>query len=208
MSSEHVTKPRYEKIAIDIANKIVAGELSVGDKVYGRSSLASHYNVSPETIRRSMILLKDMDIVEVEKGSGIFIKSVDNCLKFINKFKDISSMNSLKKEMLDLLHEKNNLEKKIQGVVNELVDSSNRFTDNNPFVPFEFKIYNGLDIIGKTISEIKFWQNTGSTIVGIKRNGKLILSPGPYAAFEENDVFIAVGGEESYCRIKNFVYNE
>ena len=73
---------------------------------------------------------------------------------------------------------------------------------------FEFKIYNGLAIIGKTISEIKFWQNTGSTIVGIRRNGKLILSPGPYAVFEENDVFIAVGGEESYCKIKKFVYNE
>ena len=72
----------------------------IGDKLYGRSSLASEYNVSPETIRRSITLLSDMDIVTVTKGSGIVISSVDNCLKFIDKFKDIDSISSLKKIFL------------------------------------------------------------------------------------------------------------
>lgn len=206
MSSQYVMKPVYQKIAIDIANRIVAGDFSVGDKLYGRSSLASHYNVSPETIRRAMILLNDMDIVEVTKGSGIIVRSVDNCLKFIGKFKDIDSMNFLKKEMLELLDEKNILEKRIEGVLNELIDYSNRFTSTNSFIPFEFKICKGFNIIGKTISECKFWQNTFATIIGIRRRGKLILSPGPYAVFEEEDVFIAIGDEASYYRIKKFVY--
>lgn len=205
MSSQYVMKPVYQKIAIDIANRIVAGDFSVGDKLYGRSSLASHYNVSPETIRRSMILLNDMDIVEVTKGSGIIIKSVDNCLKFIGKFKDIDSVNFLKREMLELLNEKNILEKKIEGVLNELIDYSNRFTSTNSFIPFEFKICKGFNIIGKTISECKFWQNTSATIIGIRRKGKLILSPGPYAVFEEDDIFIAIGDESSYYRIKKFI---
>lgn len=169
--------------------------------------LASHYNVSPETIRRAMILLNDMDIVEVTKGSGIIVKSVDNCLKFIGKFKDIDSMNFLKKEMLELLDEKNILEKKIEGVLNELIDYSNRFTSTNSFIPFEFKIYKGFNIIGKTISECRFWQNTFATIIGIRRRGNLILSPGPYAVFEEEDVFIAIGDEASYYRIKNLFAN-
>lgn len=205
MSSQYVMKPVYQKIAIDIANRIVAGDFSIGDKLYGRSSLASHYNVSPETIRRAMILLNDMDIVEVTKGSGIIVKSVDNCLKFIGKFKDIDSMNFLKKEMLELLDEKNILEKKIEGVLNELIDYSNRFTSTNSFIPFEFKIYKGFNIIGKTISECKFWQNTFATIIGIRRRGNLILSPGPYAVFEEDDIFIAIGDEASYYRIKKFI---
>ncbi|WP_368488266.1 TrkA C-terminal domain-containing protein [Clostridium sp. BJN0013] len=205
MSSQYVMKPVYQKIAIDIANRIVAGDFSIGDKLYGRSSLASHYNVSPETIRRAMILLNDMDIVEVTKGSGIIVRSVDNCLKFIGKFKDIDSMNFLKKEMLELLDEKNILEKKIEGVLNELIDYSNRFTSTNSFIPFEFKIYKGFNIIGKTISECKFWQNTFATIIGIRRRGNLILSPGPYAVFEEDDIFIAIGDEASYYRIKKFI---
>lgn len=208
MSAKYVMKPVYQKIAIDIANRIVAGDFSIGDKLYGRSSLASHYNASPETIRRAMILLNDMDIVEVTKGSGILIKSVDNCLKFIDKFKDISSMNSFKKEILDLQDEKNVLETKIEGIINELIDYSNRFTSTNPFVPFEFEIHKGLDIIGKTISESKFWQNTSATIIGIRRRGNLILSPGPYAIFEEGDIFVAIGDEESYYRIKKFLYKE
>ena len=45
MSEEYVTKPVYQKIAIDIANRIVGGDFSIGDKLYGRSALASHYNV-------------------------------------------------------------------------------------------------------------------------------------------------------------------
>ena len=36
-----------------------------------------------------------------------------------------------------------------------------------------------MSIIDKTISETKFWQNTGATIIGIRRDDKLMLSPGP-----------------------------
>ena len=47
------------------------------EKIHGRSTLASKYNVSPETVRRAMFLLKDMDILEMKQGSGIFIKNVE-----------------------------------------------------------------------------------------------------------------------------------
>lgn len=208
MSAEHVMKPVYQKVAIDIASRIVEREFSIGDRLYGRSSLASHYSVSPETIRRAMILLNDMDIVQVRKGSGILIKSVDNCLKFIDKFKDIDSINSFKKEILDLLDEKKGLERKIEGVVTELIDYSNRFTSTNPFVPFEFEIHKGLSIIGKTISDSKFWQNTNATIIGIRRRGNLMLSPGPHAIFEAEDIFVAIGDEKSYYKIKKFLYEK
>lgn len=208
MSSQYITKPVYQKIAIDIANRIAAGDFSVGDKLYGRSTLAGHYNVSPETIRRAIILLNDMNIVEVIKGSGIIIRSVDNCLKFIEKFKEINSINSMKKEILGILEQKNILEKKVEVKINELLDYSNRFARTNPFVPFEFEISGDLNIIGKTISESKFWQNTNATIIAIKRKEKLILSPGPYAVFKEGDIFIVIGEEESYYRIKKFVYGD
>lgn len=208
MASESIIKPVYQKIAIDIANRIVAGDFAVGDKLYGRSSLASKYNVSPETIRRATILLSDMGIVKVTKGSGIIVESVDNSLKFIDKFKDIDSLTSLKREITDLMAKKNQIEKSMDNVINELIDYSNRFNKSNPFVPFEFEIYAGLHIVGKAISEVKFWQNTGATIIAIRRNGKLILSPGPYTVFLENDVFIFIGDESTYYRTKQFLYEE
>lgn len=208
MSSKYVIKPVYQKIAIDIANRILDGDFSTGDKLHGRSSLSSYYNVSPETIRRAVILLNDMDIVEVIRGSGIIIKSVDNCIKFLDKFKDIDSINLSRKEILNLINEKKLLEEKIEGKIDELIDYSNRFINTNPFMPFEFKICKGLSIIGKTISESKFWQNTGATVVGIRRKGNLILSPGPNAAFQEEDTFLIIGEEDVYGKIKKFIYED
>ena len=49
--------PNYLKIAIRIAERIVNGDLTVGQRVSGRSLLAPEYGVSPETIRRALKLL-------------------------------------------------------------------------------------------------------------------------------------------------------
>ncbi|MCR3758402.1 GntR family transcriptional regulator [Clostridium felsineum] len=206
--SQCVTKPVYQKIAIDIANRIVSGDFSVGMKLHGRSHLAGHYKVSPETIRRAVAILNDTGIVKVEKGNGIIITSLDKCLEFIKKYKDTNSLTSLKAEIEELINSRNELEKRIDSITNELIDYSSRFSKTNPFIPFEFKIYDNLDIVGKKISETKFWQNTGATIIGIRRDGKLILSPGPYSIFKSNDIFIAIGDEGSYYRIKSFIYND
>ncbi|MCT8976164.1 GntR family transcriptional regulator [Clostridium sp. CX1] len=205
MTHEPIVKPVYQQIAIDIANKIISGDFQIGTKLHGRSSLAGYYNVSPETIRRAVILLSDMNIVEVAKGSGIIVKSIDNSLKFIDKFRDIESISSLKKEISDLIAEKQEKENKLEILINNLIDYSNRFKNSNPFIPFEFEINKNSRLLGKTISEIKFWQNTGGTIIGIRRNNNLILSPGPYATFNAGDIFIVIGDENTYERIKKFL---
>ena len=43
---EKYSSPRYEKIALDIANAIYKGAYEEGEKLYGRSTLAGTYNVS------------------------------------------------------------------------------------------------------------------------------------------------------------------
>jgi K+/H+ antiporter YhaU regulatory subunit KhtT len=205
MPNESVIKPIYQKIAIDITNRILSGDLAIGDKLYGRSSLASQYNVSPETIRRAIILLSDLDIVKVTKGSGIVINSAENCLKFIDEFKDIGSVSSLKKEIKDLLEKKKELDKNIEYSIDELIDYSSRFKNSNPFIPFEFEIQSEMNIIGKTISQAEFWQNTGATIIGIRRDDKLILSPGPNTMFKDKDIFVVICAENSYSKIETFL---
>ena len=52
---------------------------------------------------------------------------------------------------------------------------------------------------------MKFWQHTGSTIVAIKRGGSVILSPGPYAMFEEGDVLVVIGEAEVYNAVRLFL---
>lgn len=205
MSEVSVIKPIYQQIAIDLANRIASGEFAVGDKIHGRSTLAGKYNVSPETIRRSVILLEDMKIVEVAQGSGIIVKSRDEAFKFIEKFKSRDSMASLKKDIENVLNEKRTLEEKLASYVNMLIDYSERFKNSNPFAPIEIEIPKDSKLLGKTVAEVNFWQNTGSTIIGIRREGKLILSPGPYVTFNEGDVYIMIGEDNAYERVKALV---
>ncbi|MDU4750117.1 MAG: GntR family transcriptional regulator, partial [Clostridium butyricum] len=84
--------PTYKKIALDIANKIQLNNILEGDILHGRSTLSSKYNVSPETIRRSMILLEDVEVVKTIKGKGILVLSREKAISFLNRNKSIDSI--------------------------------------------------------------------------------------------------------------------
>ncbi|HSQ33895.1 MAG TPA: GntR family transcriptional regulator, partial [Peptostreptococcaceae bacterium] len=105
--------PRYIKIAADIANKIHTGEFKVGDKLKGRSTLSSKYNVSPETIRRSVSLLQDMDIVKVSEKSGIYVTSSENAYVYLQKFNSKNDIREIRQKIKELQSEKSKIEKEI-----------------------------------------------------------------------------------------------
>lgn len=205
MVDEAIDRPIYQQIAIDIANRIYSGEFEEGTRIYGRSTLAGEYNVSPETIRRAMILLQDTNIVDVSHGSGIEVRSRAAALKFIEKFRDMNSIGSLKNNISRVIEDKRKLEEDLKTYIDKLIDYSERFKKSNPFAILEIEIPKSSKLLGKNIAEVNFWQNTGATIIGIRRNNRIILSPGPYAAFREDDVFIMVGDEGSYERINRFI---
>lgn len=75
--------PKYQQIATDLAFKIVKQQYKVGEKIYARSSIASQYGVSPETARRAICVLADLDIVDSTKGSGVVIKSYEKAVQFV-----------------------------------------------------------------------------------------------------------------------------
>jgi K+/H+ antiporter YhaU regulatory subunit KhtT len=197
--------PTYERIAIDIANRIYNGKFKVGEKIHGRSTLASEYNVSPETIRRAIKILEDVEIVQASKGSGIVILSKEKAFKYINKFSSLESIKDLEKHMNTLIEEKNKIDKKFMEALKEIVDYSGKLRHTNPLTPIEAEILPNCSHIGKTISEVKFWQNTGGTIIGIKRKDELIISPGPYALILEGEVLLIIGNEATYDRVMHFL---
>lgn len=202
---EKIEVPMYSKIALDMAGRIYKGEFKEGDKIHGRSTLAGEYNVSPETIRRAMNLLEDMGIIGVYHGSGICIKSRDNAWKYIESFKNSESINSLRLQIRSLLEQKAKIEQQIVESVDKIVDYANRLKNINPINAVEIELPEGCSLIGQTISGTKFWQNTGATIIAIRRNGCLILSPGPHAAFEGDDVLLLIGDSNVIDRVKNFL---
>ena len=40
-----IVRPRYQQIAVDLAERIVENRYQVGEKIHARSTLASTYNV-------------------------------------------------------------------------------------------------------------------------------------------------------------------
>ena len=200
-----VEKPIYQLIALDMAEKIISGRYEVGEKIHGRSTLASKYNVSPETVRRAMFLLKDMDILEMKQGSGIFIKNVEKAQSFVEKFRNLCAADELRANLGDLMNQRDALEQQIRSSMMNLIDSYERFESVNPLAPFELKIRPEDALTGKNLADVNFWHNTGATIIGIRRRGRLILSPGPYAEFCPGDVFLIVCDAESFARAKDYV---
>lgn len=201
-----IVSPVYQQIAADIASKIANGYYEVGEKMYARSVLASQYGVSSETARRAICILSDMDIVDATKGSGVIIKSSENAIKFVKQHDDIKTVNDLKNDILSSLERQKKENEYLKEHLSELIDKTDRFKSINPFVPFEIRISRKTPYIEKNIAEINFWHNTTATIIAIKRNDSLEMSPGPYAVLHENDIFYFVGDENCYERVNNFLY--
>lgn len=202
---KNIGPPVYSQIALDIAVSIARGDLKENTKVSGRSLMASKYNVSPETIRRSFQLLADMKIIEVAPNSGAIIKSRENALQYIEKYNTGKNFRDLKRELNTLLKERDNISDKINSIIDQIFDYSERFRNISPLYTMEFEVPDNSLIINKSINETNFWHNTGATIVAIKRSEKMILSPGPYFVFAPHDIIIVTGDTGISERIETLI---
>ena len=94
-----VVPSQYLQIALDLARRIAKGELPEGSRIYGRSVMASEYNVSPETIRRALRLLADMKVVEVKPQSGAIVLSADSARRYIANFEESADIRVLRRQL-------------------------------------------------------------------------------------------------------------
>lgn len=188
-----------------MAHKIVQGELTIGERLYGRSTLASLYNVSPETIRRSLALLAEAGVVKVTQGSGVTILSKDLAYEFTEKYKNKNSLASIKKKLQKAIKEKQEMENHIMELMNNLVEYSDNLKHITPYNPFEVDIDESYEGVGKTVAEVEFWKRTGGTIIAIKRGEDLIISPGPSYTLNIGDTIVVVGNLDTYYKVKKFL---
>ena len=186
--------PSYLQIARDLAGRIARGELKEGSRIYGRSMMASEYNVSPETIRRALRLLADMKVVEVKPQSGAMILSSDNAKRYIENFGQSTDTQALCTQFKEMMAQSAELHRRIFDTATALVQSREPFAAaNEPLPNYEVAVPKGSPIIGQNIGSLKFWQSTGGTIVALRRGQTVILSPGPYAELYGGDIIILVG---------------
>ena len=193
-----VVPSQYLQIALDLARRIARGELPEGSRIYGRSVMASEYNVSPETIRRALRLLADMKVVEVKPQSGAVVLSADSARRYIENLEENSDIRALREQLRELMAEYADLHRRMAETVTALVKSRDTFAAaGEPLPNYEVPVPKDSPLIGKSLGALKFWQSTGATVVAIRRSQTVILSPGPYAELYAGDVLVLVGNSSA-----------
>lgn len=197
--------PNYIKIAVDIAHRITNNEFVEGQKITGRTTLGSIYNVSPETIRRSVALLKDMNVITIHEKSGLIINSKNDAKNFLNKFKANSDFASINNDTYNLISERKKLDSKIEQNIDSIIQFATQLRNVGTIIPFESIVEKNSMAVGKSIGELSFWHNTKATIIGVKKNNEIFLSPGPYFTIQEGDILVYVGEDEVLKNVDNYI---
>jgi DNA-binding GntR family transcriptional regulator len=198
---------RYIKIAQDICSKITGGEYPEGAILKGRSVLASFYNVSPETIRKSVNLLAREGIVNIKRGVGIFVLSVLHAQQFQDKWKDKTLVQNKYEGLLKLLEEKKDLDTRIDVAIKDMKDSF-AYQTKEAVQLMEIMVPAKSWIDGKKIGEVYFWNYTEATIVAVvpSSDGLAKTSPGPDFIIHNGDRLIFVAKDKlTFDRVASFL---
>lgn len=203
MDNEGLTQ--YTRIAISLAERIASGQLNEGDKLSGRSKLSPEYNVSPETIRRTLRLLADMKVVEVKEQSGVYVLSADNARRYLHNFADQTDIRGKQQQLKELLVRQEHLNRQMAALCRDILDETSQTPDALP--NYYCRIPDDWPHSGTTVGALRFWQATGATIVAIRRGLSYIVSPGPYAELYAGDAVIFVGGVKAREAVSHFFAN-
>lgn len=203
MDNEGLTQ--YTRIAISLAERIASGQLKEGDKLSGRSKLSPEYNVSPETIRRTLRLLADMKVVEVKEQSGVYVLSADNARRYLHNFADQTDIRGKQQRLKELLVRQEHLNRQMAALCRDILDETSQTPDALP--NYYCRIPDDWPHSGTTVGALRFWQATGATIVAIRRGLSYIVSPGPYAELYAGDAVIFVGGVKAREAVSHFFAN-
>ena len=224
MSKKEVAFPRYQQIAVAIAERIVDGKYPIGSKtslalhfadkspigskIYARSTLASNFNVSPETARKAINVLVDLEIMEVRHGSGAFISSKEKAQQFLETYKDVNSLQDLKSKLHQSIQRQEEEFANFSQLLNQLLSRTKDVQQRFPFNPYELQLSTDAINLGKSINELNIWHSTGATIVAVQQGDQLLISPGPYTKLEAGNTIYFVGNELSVGLMHNLFFNE
>lgn len=195
---------RYQKIAIDLAHAIMMGEYHEGEKIHGRSTLAGRYNVSPETIRRAIAILQHVGVVKVSQGIGITVTSKAMAEKFTKSFNQKGEIQIFLEGLKGLMDIRRENDIKIESHLNKLQGYADRIMSRWLDVG-EIEIGKNSPAIGKTLSELKVRERTGTTIIAVIRDGFEQFSPDAGFVLRGEDVLLAAGSQEGQEKLQQLI---
>lgn len=185
--------PAYESIAIDVAGRIAEGDITIGQKISGRTLLASHYNVSPETIRKAMGLLAQANVISVSQGKEVIVQSVEQAEEFLRHHVSMLSAYSLKQDLEILIEKKRELNNQFDEILTQITRYTDRLRNLQPFNPVEVTVSELSNANGRSVAQLMLWQKTGATLIAIRRGTEVLISPGSGAILQGGDKLVVIG---------------
>jgi len=67
------SKRLYQEIGIRLRNELLSGRYQVGERIPPERDIAEHYQVSRTVVREALIMLELENLIEVRKGSGVYV---------------------------------------------------------------------------------------------------------------------------------------
>ena len=182
--------PVYSQVAFDIAAKIAAGEIPVGERFTGRSLMGSQYGVSQETIRRAMGHLEGMGIISTQANVGSTVLSQKRAVDYVEQYQAGRDLLALKAQLRELTARRDALNGEIAETTRQIIDMGERFRRSDRLRTYEFEVEEGTPAAGRSIGELQFRQKTGATIVAVRKGEELLLSPSPQVRLEAGDILV------------------
>ena len=202
---ENEELPQYMRIAVSVAVRIADGQLAEGEKLSGRSKLSSEYQVSPETIRKSVQLLRDMQVVTVKEQSGVYVRSAENAKRYLQMVGEKNELRQKKQRLRALLAQQEAVARQVTELCGSILDDSVQPEQAaEQLKTFSCRVPQDWPDAGKTLGSLHFWQATGATVVAIARADSLTVSPGPYAELRSEDRILFVGDQEAREAVARF----
>lgn len=203
MKRETGGRARYEEIALDLARRIATAELKEGSRILGRSSLAGTYQVSPETIRRSVAILYERGIVQAVAGSGIRVLSRYAAAEYLESVQARSGLEQGLRELRSLIRQRRQIDEQIETSLDRMLSQATtafaiRQVDEVAIKPDSWAA-------GRSLGELRLRSRTGSTAVAVTRGESDSFSPPPDMQLEAGDVVTIIGSDEARGRARNLL---
>ena len=140
----------------------------LNQRLAGKSTLSSEYNVSGETVRKALRVLADNGVVEIKEGSGTIVISSAAARSYLETIHLHEEQINLRDTLRTLFENYNKLGRKILEVSDSLIASSSTPLPEDQALPFyEVSVPANSDKVNMTVGDLRFWQCTGATIVAI-----------------------------------------
>ncbi len=187
---------RYEEIAVDVATRIVQREWREGQRLFGRSSLAGLYKVSPETIRRAVALLHSHGVVSAVAGSGVVVHSYAAAEQYLSEAHLDAELRGLAEDVQKVLAERRDLDDRLGAAIDRLLHHASGALSTVRHVD-EYVVPDNSPLVGETLLSADLRTRTGATVIGVARKGEEMFSPDPRMPIEPGDLLIVIGSDSA-----------